>query len=413
MPIADQVLSESETANVDQVDEIDILNLRFIDVPPEELPPFDNIDIKSTSSSDDEDEYNHILPTEFINTKYACLRATPYEPNYNKRLICLLSLVEQSRELEGENIRAASYAHVISALKTYPRPLGSIKEAEKIIGVGVRIRQKIQQFLETGTIEEAEGLRHSEEFRTRRLFSKVYGVGPVTAKIWWDVGYRTLQEVFDNAQLTSTVRLGIQLFPHFHQKMNRSDAEEMISIIQDQVSQLDHKIYITPVGGYRRGKPETADLDLIISALEGTPAQLLISLLDKMRQIGLLKHIVSHTRRRTSKGSASSYMYKQFGNELELYTCAILQPSKEIMRQVDFVVAEPDQYVTAVLGWTGTRHFEKSLRDYAKREKHMTLNSEAIILENRSGKAKLTPRTEEEAFEILGVPYLDPTLRNC
>lgn len=60
---------------------------------------------------------NHILPTEFINTKYACLRATPYEPNYNKRLICLLSLVEQSRELEGENIRAASYAHVISALK--------------------------------------------------------------------------------------------------------------------------------------------------------------------------------------------------------------------------------------------------------------------------------------------------------
>ncbi|KAG0746901.1 hypothetical protein G6F57_003952 [Rhizopus arrhizus] len=384
MPIADQVLSESETANVDQVDEIDILNLRFTDVPPEELPPFDDINIKSTSSSDDEDECNdHILPTGFINTKYACLRATPYEPNYNKRLIYLLSLVEQSRELEGENIRAASYAHVISALKAYPRPLGSIKEAEKIIGVGVKIRQKIQQFLETGTIEEAEGLRYSEEFRTRRLFSKVYGVGPVTAKIWWDVGYRTLQEVLDNAQLTSTI------------------------------SQLDHNIYITPVGGYRRGKPETADLDLIISALEGTAAQLLVSLLDKMRQIGLLKHIISHTRKRTSKGGATGYKYKQFGNELELYTCAILQPSKEIMRQVDFVIAEPDQYVTAVLGWTGSRHFEKSLRDYAKREKHMTLNSEAIILENRSGKTKLIPHTEEEAFEILEVPYLDPTLRNC
>lgn len=43
MPIADQVLSESETANVDQVDEIDILNLRFTDVPPEELPAFDDM----------------------------------------------------------------------------------------------------------------------------------------------------------------------------------------------------------------------------------------------------------------------------------------------------------------------------------------------------------------------------------
>lgn len=37
----------------------------------------------------------------------------------------------------------------------------------------------------------------------------------------------------------------------YSNRMNRSDAEEMISIIQDQVSQLDHKIYITPVGGYR------------------------------------------------------------------------------------------------------------------------------------------------------------------
>jgi hypothetical protein len=69
---------------------------------------------------------------------------------------------------------------------------------------------------------------------------------------------------------------------------------------------------------FRRGKPETADLDLIISALEGTTAQLLVSLLDKMRQIGLLKHIISHTRKRTRKGGASGYMYKQFGNELEL-----------------------------------------------------------------------------------------------
>ena len=43
----------------------------------------------------------------------------------------------------------------------------------------------------------------------------------------------------------------------------------------------------------------------------------------------------------------------------------------------------------------------------------MTLNSEAIILENRSGKTKLIPHTEEEAFEILEVPYLNPTLRNC
>jgi hypothetical protein len=43
------------------------------------------------------------------------------------------------------------------------------------------------------------------------------GVGAVTAKIWWNLGYRTLQEVLDKAKLTATVQLGIHLLPDFNQ----------------------------------------------------------------------------------------------------------------------------------------------------------------------------------------------------
>lgn len=43
------------------------------------------------------------------------------------------------------------------------------------------------------------------------------GVGPATARIWWESGYRTLQDVLDNAKLTTSVRLGIELLPDFIQ----------------------------------------------------------------------------------------------------------------------------------------------------------------------------------------------------
>lgn len=36
---------------------------------------------------------------------------------------------------------------------------------------------EIRQFLATGTIEEAEQLRHDEKFRTMSLFNKVHGKG--------------------------------------------------------------------------------------------------------------------------------------------------------------------------------------------------------------------------------------------
>ncbi|KAI8984212.1 DNA polymerase beta-like protein [Mycotypha africana] len=153
----------------------------------------------------------------FINTKYECFRPTPYEPLHNKKLVSLLLLLERKRMLDNEDKRSLSYRHAISAIKAYPRDIRSSKEAAKIIGVGQKMAEKIRVFLQTGTIDEAEELRTDEHFRTMSLFNKVWGVGVTTAKIWWDMGYRTLQEVLDNAKLTATVKLGIQLFPDFNE----------------------------------------------------------------------------------------------------------------------------------------------------------------------------------------------------
>ncbi|CAO3702876.1 unnamed protein product [Rhizopus stolonifer] len=384
----------------------DILNMRFSSAPPEEIAS-DTIETDSDSSEDEDED----LAPEFMNTKYACLRPTPDQPKYNHRLISLLSLIEKKRELDGEEARATSYRHLISALKTYPGPLRSVKVAEKIVGVGARMKQKIRQFINTGVIQEADALRHDEQFRTIRLFTQVYGVGHMTAQGWWDLGYRTLQDVLDHAQLTKSVRLAIELFPQLVQKIDRLDAQEMIDIIQSHVIQINPSGAITPTGSYRRGKLEISDLDLIISAPIESLGTLVNTLLNTLSENGLLKHIFSHSRGFLKKTHIS---YGQdFSSEPELYTCAIIQPSKGILRQVDLVVVEPDHFATALLGWTGSRHFEKSLRDYAKKEKSITLSNQAIFYTYGTEKRDMLADSEEEIFRILGVPYLDPTLRNC
>ena len=126
-----------------------------------------------------------------------------------------------------------------------------------------------------------------------------------------------------------------------------------------------------------------------------------------------------------------------------------MQPSKQVLRQVDIVVATPDQYAAAVLAWTGSRQFERDLRDYAKKvlhitytyyyyysgpvdqlvaykayssvrsypllftkqEKRLAVKGHAIFNEN-SGEP-LTIKSEEDAFKLLGIPYIEPSMRNC
>ncbi|RCH99146.1 hypothetical protein CU097_013290 [Rhizopus azygosporus] len=356
---------------------------------------------------------DHSLAPGFINTKYACFRPTPYEPQFNRKLISLLLLIEKKRELAGEDVRSLSYRQAIAALKAYPHQIRSVREAEKIVGIGAKMKENIRQFLLTGTIEEAEELRYNEEFRTMKLFSNVFGVGAVTAKTWWDKGYRTLQQVLDYAKLTSTVRLGIQLFPHFHQLMNRTDVEEMIDIVKGELAQIDTDGIVTPVGGYRRGKPENADIDLIISTHTQSADGLIKKLTERLRQQGLLKHIVSHSGKTVKHSFRAEPTLKNNLNDLELCICAILQPSKGILRQVDLVLAEPGQYVTAVLGWTGSRYYERTLRDFSKKEKSININCQSVTLEDGVKRKKIYVESEEELYSILGVPHLDPTLRNC
>ncbi|KAI8997789.1 hypothetical protein BDB01DRAFT_57375 [Pilobolus umbonatus] len=359
------------------------------------------------SSLDDEEDENIMLAPDFINTKYACLRPTPLIPFRNKRLLKLLLILEEKRELNGEDKNALSYRHAISAIKAYPRQIQSAKEASKIIGIGKKIAEKIRYYLENGTIEEAENTVKDERFLTLKMFNKVFGVGRYTAIAWWDQGYRSLQEVLEKANISQSIRLSIKLLPDLIQIMRRNDVEEIIEIISKEVTVVSSKSEVVAVGGYRRGKTENGDLDIIISTGDSqTAEELLNKLVDTLTNNGYIKHILLTSHKRNKHASSTT-----FGNEVKCIS-AFMQPSKHILRQVDLIVAENSELVTTILGWTGSRQFERSLREYAKKEKSLLVNNQGIYKE-ADKKYQLEVTSEEEAFKIIGVPYLTPEFRNC
>ncbi|KAI8150057.1 hypothetical protein BJV82DRAFT_585666 [Fennellomyces sp. T-0311] len=386
-----------------------ILYRHFANRAPDTLPPDDRDTNKGKSSGSGATQ----LPSGFKNTRYTCLRETPLEPYRNKRLVSLLRLLEKQRRLiDMSQGRSLAYRRAVAAIKAYPHSIRSVSEATRITGIGKKIGEHIGIYLAKGTIPVAAALLSDSKFRTLDHFCKVFGVGPSTAHMWWDQGYRTLDEVRRHARLTASMKLAIELLPELGQPMNREDAKEVIEVIKKEIVYVDRDAFAMPVGGYRRGKKYCGDLDIIISCgnLKHNHDNLLTRIIEHMEERGHVKHrfLLSdkstnyHGKRLTTGGADM--------DKLDTCFTAFLQPSKKVLRQVDFVVASKAEYPAAVLAWTGSRQFERDLRDYAKKEKGLSVKAHGIF-EEATGK-QLKIESEEHAFRLLGIPYIEPNMRN-
>ncbi|KAI9470550.1 MAG: hypothetical protein EXX96DRAFT_584790 [Benjaminiella poitrasii] len=396
-----------------------ILNRRFKNLPAEELVFYD--DKPSPTQQENVRAEDTSVDPSFNNTKYVCLRPTTNKPKHNRKLISFLMVLERKRKLDSQYDKALEYQRSISVLKSYTREICSPKEAVQIEGIGRQSSKKIAEYLKTGVIQEAQQLLTDEEFRTLGLFTKAFGVGSIVAHSWWNKGYRTLQEVLDNeSTLSKTIRLGIQLLPDFEQPMSRKDIEEIMNAIRYEADFIDKQALIVPVGSYRRGEELNNNLDLIISINNSHHAlnNFFSKLIQRLRRLKYIKHILWHSasEKQSKKGKRPinpTFNDIQMCDGFEKYLCAFLQPSTGICRQVKLITVNRSELYMAVLSWTGSSSFERSVREYASKEKNMFVNSKTIVLKENGRTMNYTVQSEEEAFNIIGIPYIQPELRNC
>ncbi|KAL1924301.1 uncharacterized protein VTP21DRAFT_7336 [Calcarisporiella thermophila] len=372
-----------------------------------------------TSSRETSDEEDAPLARGFLNVKYECQRPTPLIPRENHELIEQLEIIERAREVMVEEKRALSYRHAISALKAYPAKIKSYKEALKIRGVGSTIGEHIRVYLETGVIPEAEQLQHDERFKALNEFCGIFGVGAKTANVWYEQGHRTIDDIRQFVKLSSqTQRVGLELYEDFIKKLSRKDVEEITTIVANHLEAIDPQCVYTVVGGYRRGKELGGDVDMVIShPVDDVCEHLLSDILERLTDAGILKYKLWYGKpSRHLKGDILRYDSEETGRQsfdnLDKCFVAIRQPSTGIYRQLDIIVAFPSEYATAIVGWTGSRQFERSLKAYATKEKRMIFASHGLFTDTQP-RERIPIRSERELFEVLGLPWIEPEYRNC
>lgn len=323
----------------------------------------------------------------------------------NQAILAELQKLADAFKAQNDTWRNFGYTKAITAIKKYNKEITSYEEAVAIPGVGDKMASKVWEMLETGKLRRTEEVCEGERAETLKLFIEVWGAGSVTADQWYSLGYRTLEDLRTKATLTNQQKIGLKHYDDIKDRMPREEVTEIVKIVEREAKSMYPKLEVQACGSYRRGKPTCGDIDIVMSHPEkDLRTSLLAPLVKKLTEIGFITdNLVNIT---------------DDGHHKKFFGLCRLPGEGHRHRRLDLFVVPWSERGPALLHYTGSAHFNRSMRLLAQK-KGMSLSEHAlhgvVIRQGRekiaSGQALPTP-SEESVFEHLGLEYRPPQERD-
>jgi DNA polymerase/3'-5' exonuclease PolX len=302
----------------------------------------------------------------------------------NNKIISMLKEFHDINEILGDVHRARAYNNAILEIRKLP-PIISVDQLTKIKNIGKGISQKIQEYLDTGSVAELAKLKKSPIVSTYDSLGKIAGVGKQTIAEWIKLGIMNLaalRRAISNGQVTLTPmqQLGLRHYSDLNERIPRDEVSHIANYIKRRAIKCNVDKF-TIAGSYRRGLPTSGDIDILMTSDDDS---LLKCVLDKLETepnfIGVL-----------SQGK-------------ERLTLLMYGPSNKA-RQIDLLYVASASYFPALLYFTGSFEFNEYIRGIAKAAGYK-LNQKGLYMPNQA-----VISSEEDIFKILDIEYIKPKMR--
>ncbi|XP_050639370.1 DNA-directed DNA/RNA polymerase mu isoform X2 [Macaca thibetana thibetana] len=317
---------------------------------------------------------------------YACQRPTPLT-HHNTSLSEALETLAEAAGFEGSEGRLLTFCRAASVLKALPSPVTTLSQLQGLPHLGEHSSRVVQELLELGVCKEVERVRCSERYQTMKLFTQIFGVGVRTADRWYREGLRTLDDLREQPQKLTQ-----------QQKAAPPGSEHPSPAVRCRCPAAGSggSCGTGPAWGHRHA--------------------------DRWLPQGLiLYHQHQHSRWESPTRLAQQSHMDAFERSFCIFR--LPQPPGAAVGgstrpcaswkavRVDLVVAPISQFPFALLGWTGSKLFQRELRRFSRKEKGLWLNSHGLF--DPEQKTFFHVTSEEDIFRHLGLEYLPPEQRNA
>ena len=378
------------------------------------------------------------------NKIYACERVT-LQHCANEKFIEQLRTIRHGRELQQDEIGVRAYSSIIASVAAYPYPLRTAREIATLPGCDKKAVTLFRQFQAEGCLKEAHEMKNDPDLEIKDLFWNTHGVGPKTATQFFRNGWKELADVVEYgwSDLTFEQKVGVKFYDEFKMKIPRPESEQIASTIaQHARNLLGDEVQYMIVGGYRRGKSQSGDVDVVVSHPdESKTLNLIEDLRTALAESGWVTHELelhtSHSQRAQQPIPASILRDKKGGFDTLDKALLVWQdpnwPTKQqdlaadpkaknlnVHRRVDIIISPWKTVGCAVMGWTSGTTFQRDVRRYAKYVKNWKFDSTGVRdrktgdwldlerWKDPSTRAKTMEEAEKRVFEGFGLEWKEP-----
>lgn len=312
----------------------------------------------------------------------------------NSEIAAALQLLADFMELDGVNkyrtIAVQKAARRISEANFSISELARDGDLTELPDIGPRIAAKIDEFIDTGRIEELE------EFRSRYpddlvAIQRIQGVGPKTArKVWEGLGIASLEDLeaaADEGSLASLPGLGqktaaniVKAIERFRARGSRLLLGEVLPVAEECVATLaalPEAREVSSAGSVRRMRETVKDIDIIATA---SSPEALTGAFCGLPMVGEV----------IASGPTKCSVRTHAG------------------MQIDLRVVPDGLYGNLLQHFTGSKEHNVALREYAVSRGLKV--SEYGVEETGSGRVHEC-ETEADVYRLLGMEYIPPELR--
>ena len=336
-----------------------------------------------------------------INSNYFAfnLGKSKMDVNKNKHLTDEFEKILEFHNNEGNKFEALAYRKVIGILKKYKEEINDPNKIPKIKGIGPKITEKIKEILITGKCRKSDNVSNDAKNKCIKELTTVHGIGIKQANEFYAQGIKginDLKNIYNN--LPSTIQKGLKYYDDIQIKIPREEITELFKIIIEELYKILDKNILKAevVGSYRRGKKFCGDMDVIITRTDdGKISGILHTLVDKLTE----KKIIYDSLTMSDNNDTNCQIF--------MGICKL--NDKSLFRRLDIKVYEKSFYPFAILYFTGSAYFNRSLRLFAKKKGFHLSDKE---LSNRFTGDKISCNSEEEIFKALDLKYKTPEERD-
>jgi DNA polymerase (family 10) len=305
-----------------------------------------------------------------------------------------LSELTMLDEGDPQSFRVRAYESAAHAIEAQATDLGklTVKELEKIQGIGKSTAAKIRELLEGGKVDKLEKLREKHPASLVALL-RIQGLGPKAVnKLRAELGVTSLDDL-RQALAARKVRdlkgFGAKSEEKIAEALARLEAQGAldrtpISVALPLAERIVARMLEVPgatdasyCGSLRRFSETIGDVDIVVAATEAAPA------MDALISMSFVDRVIG-------RGDSKTSVVTRRGT------------------QVDLRVVAKHQLGAARLYFTGSKGHNIKLRQRAL-ARGWTLNEYA--LSEIEGGRVIASETEEAIYEALGLPFIPPVLR--